>query len=78
MYKTEVVAGMGNDIVIINGVQYKSITNANGEIVSLKRFNEKAKMWVTVNFSNITEAEHTEIMNYVTTVLSEEYIKSQK
>ncbi|SFE42114.1 hypothetical protein SAMN04487969_102437 [Paenibacillus algorifonticola] len=68
---------MGNEI-IINGNKYDGFKNDTGEIVSLRRFNEKAKMWVTINFSEVTGCSEFDVNERVTQMLSVEFLNSFK
>ncbi|MEC1717803.1 hypothetical protein [Schinkia azotoformans] len=53
--------------VIINGVEYVPIFD-NGQIVSIKRFNEKYGTWVVIQFSNKANNAEKELMHLLTEV----------
>lgn len=58
--------------VIIEGQQYKSVIE-NNEIVSVKKYNAKYGMWVTLKFTNSNENAENELLE----LLKSEYIRQK-
>lgn len=58
--------------VEVGGDIYEATTTDIGEIVSLKRYNKKFKMWVQINFPNEVNKE---IDKTIIDILSKQFIE---
>ncbi|MFF2482702.1 hypothetical protein [Paenibacillus sp. NPDC058071] len=67
---------MNKKTIDVNGTVYEGSVNDDGEIISIERYNEKARMWVKINFSQIPSIEQDSISQKVIDLLSDIYIKS--
>ena len=62
-----------DEIIVINGIQYKAKHSADR--VTLQRYNEKHKMWVTLHFPTGNQAEGKKIEEEIIQILSNLYIE---
>jgi len=62
-----------NEAVEINGIKYKMKQTA--DTITLQRFNEKHKMWVTLHFPKGNQEEGKRIEDEIIQILSSQYIE---
>ena len=62
--------------VTINGVKYVPIFE-NGQIASIKRFNEKYGTWVVLQFSNEANNVEKELMHLLSEVYVNQTVKCE-
>lgn len=59
--------------LIVQGIEYQ-VLKEEEKIIGLKRFNERTKMWVTINFA----AELKNADQYLKELLTQEYLNQQQ
>ena len=62
-----------NESIVINGIQYKAKHSA--EKITLQRYNEQHKIWVTLHFPTGNQAEGKKIEEEIIQILSNIYIE---